>query len=128
MHPPWLTTTPWRPPANTARFDGLVVTSLRFLTSVVGKKQNESVFSDPTRLQQIVQNVVLPNIAMTENDEDLFDENPVWPEHVAFVPGSFGTHAALLMAARRRSTSVVTWRAPTLTRAAASQLVSSADW
>ncbi len=57
--------------------DLLATTCIRFLTSVVSKKMHEQLFRDPSTLKQIVENIVVPNLILTTEEEELFEDNPM---------------------------------------------------
>ncbi|CAM9100747.1 unnamed protein product, partial [Ectocarpus fasciculatus] len=58
-----------------AKFDILATSAIKFLTAVSGKEVNIGLFNDDI-LQQIVEKIVVKNLTCTENDVELFDENP----------------------------------------------------
>jgi exportin-2 (importin alpha re-exporter) len=57
------------------KYDVLATSSIKYLTSVSSKKMNNHLFSEQT-LQEIIQNIVVKNLTATENDEELFEDNP----------------------------------------------------
>ncbi len=57
--------------------DVLATTCIRFLTSVVSKKIHEHLFKDFNTLKQIVENIVVPNLMLTTEEEELFEDNPM---------------------------------------------------
>eukprot|EP01038_Epipyxis_sp_PR26KG_P004977 gene4977-6960_t len=57
------------------KYDILATSAIKFLTSVSGKQMNTSLFSDAA-LQDIIQHIVIKNLTATENDEELFEDNP----------------------------------------------------
>ncbi len=57
--------------------DVLATTCIRFLTSVVSKKMHEQLFRDPSTLKQIVENIAVPNMMLTTEEEELFEDNPM---------------------------------------------------
>mmetsp|Transcript_22084 Transcript_22084/g.77407 ORF Transcript_22084/g.77407 Transcript_22084/m.77407 type:complete len:992 (-) Transcript_22084:120-3095(-) len=59
------------------KYDRLVTTAIKFLSSVVGKKMHEDVFKDPGTLHTIMDKIVVPNLILRETDEELFEDNPV---------------------------------------------------
>lgn len=58
------------------KFDTLATGAIKFLTSVSSKQMNTHLFNDEV-LQQIVEQIVVPNLMATENDEELFEDNPL---------------------------------------------------
>jgi exportin-2 (importin alpha re-exporter) len=58
-----------------ARYDILVTTCIKFLTSV-SMSVHHSVFENPATLEQICTHIVIPNIKFREEDEELFEDNP----------------------------------------------------
>lgn len=62
--------------ANTAKNDGVVTTGIKFLTTV-SRSPDYQLFSDRTALTQVCQQIVIPNIELREEDEELFEDNPI---------------------------------------------------
>jgi exportin-2 (importin alpha re-exporter) len=58
-----------------ARYDILVTTCIKFLTSV-SMSVHHSVFESPATLEQICTHIVIPNIKFREEDEELFEDDP----------------------------------------------------
>jgi exportin-2 (importin alpha re-exporter) len=58
------------------KYDTLATGAIKFLTSVSSKQMNTHLFNDDI-LQQIVEQIVVPNLMATENDEELFEDNPL---------------------------------------------------
>ena len=58
-----------------ARYDTLVTTCIKFLTSV-SMSVHHSVFESPATLEQICTHIVIPNIKFREEDEELFEDDP----------------------------------------------------
>jgi len=58
-----------------ARYDTLVTTCVKFLTSV-SMSVHHSVFEAPATLEQICTHIVIPNITLREDDVELFEDNP----------------------------------------------------
>lgn len=54
------------------RFDALVTTAVRFLTSVVKKEWHKALFSSPQALKTICEKVVIPQLKLRESDVELF--------------------------------------------------------
>ena len=59
------------------RFDPVVTTALRFLTSAVKKPWNKQLFAQPGFLKAICESVVLPGLRLRDEDEEDFEDNPV---------------------------------------------------
>lgn len=59
-----------------AKHDQLVVTSMKYLSLLVGRPLYAKLFQSDDSLQQIVTSIVIPNLMVRESDEILFDENP----------------------------------------------------
>eukprot|EP00946_MAST-07B_sp_MAST-7B-sp1_P003469 g3469.t1 len=59
------------------RFDPVVTTALRFLTSAVKKPWNKELFAQPGFLKAICEGVVLPGLRLRDEDEEDFEDNPV---------------------------------------------------
>lgn len=55
--------------------DLLVSTAIEFLASIIERPAYQSLFEDPATLQNICQNVVVPNMQFRDTDEELFEEN-----------------------------------------------------
>lgn len=58
------------------KYDPLITTSMKFLTSLVSKQMYIQLFNNPTLLRQIIETIVVPNIIMREKEEELFEDNP----------------------------------------------------
>ncbi|CAM9594681.1 unnamed protein product, partial [Phaeothamnion confervicola] len=57
------------------KHDILATTCIRFLTSIVSKQMHAEMFGNPVLLTEILQRIVLPNLAIREGDEELFEDN-----------------------------------------------------
>ena len=57
------------------KHDILAANGIKFLTSVSSKQRNASLFTEDV-LRQIIHQIVVPNLASSEADEELFDNNP----------------------------------------------------
>jgi len=66
---------------NKPKYDPLVTIAIQFLTTV-SKSTCYTLFSPPEILQQICQNVVIPNIKLRKSDIEIFTDNP--QEYVRF--------------------------------------------
>ena len=58
------------------KYDQLASASIRFLTNVVSKQHYMHLFGNQESLEQIVQQIVVPNLRLREADEELFEDNP----------------------------------------------------
>jgi exportin-2 (importin alpha re-exporter) len=54
------------------RYDALVTTAVKFLTSVVKKEWHKSFFSSEVALKTICENIVVPQLKLRESDVELF--------------------------------------------------------
>jgi exportin-2 (importin alpha re-exporter) len=61
---------------NCAKHDRVVTAGIKFLTTV-SRSPDYSLFKDPAILAQVCQQIVIPNIQLREDDEELFEDNPV---------------------------------------------------
>jgi exportin-2 (importin alpha re-exporter) len=61
---------------NCAKHDRVVTAGIKFLTTVA-RSPDYALFSDPATLAQVCQQIVIPNIQLREDDEELFEDNPV---------------------------------------------------
>lgn len=59
------------------KYDGLISKALHFLTAVAGTKDHSQLFNDENVLNQIVEKVILPNVALRESDEEMFEDEPI---------------------------------------------------
>ena len=57
------------------KYDHLTSSSIKFLTSVGSKQMNIPLFTDAI-LKDIVEHIVIKNLMATENDEEIFEDNP----------------------------------------------------
>jgi exportin-2 (importin alpha re-exporter) len=60
-----------------AKNDILVSKALLFLTSVARIQEQAQVFSDPNVQSQIIEKVVLPNVALRDSDIEMFEDEPI---------------------------------------------------
>lgn len=58
------------------KYDTLVTTSIKFLSSLVAKKMHNNLFQDEATLRQIVSCIVIPNMMVRESDEEKFEDDP----------------------------------------------------
>ncbi|KAI0472065.1 chromosome segregation protein [Xylariaceae sp. FL0804] len=59
------------------KFDNLVSRALHFLTAIAGTAQHSAAFNDENVLSQVVEKVVLPNVALRESDIEMFEDEPI---------------------------------------------------
>lgn len=59
------------------KFDLLVVKALLFLNSVAKMPQYQSIFNNENALREIIEKIILPNVAFREIDEEMFEDEPV---------------------------------------------------
>ena len=58
------------------KHDTLATTSIRFLSSLVGKLMHKNLFNNPDTLRNIIAKIVIPNIMIRETDEEKFEDDP----------------------------------------------------
>eukprot|EP00529_Nitzschia_sp_RCC80_P005611 CAMPEP_0113490560 /NCGR_PEP_ID=MMETSP0014_2-20120614/27110_1 /TAXON_ID=2857 /ORGANISM="Nitzschia sp." /LENGTH=976 /DNA_ID=CAMNT_0000384337 /DNA_START=77 /DNA_END=3007 /DNA_ORIENTATION=+ /assembly_acc=CAM_ASM_000159 len=58
------------------KHDQLVVMSMKFLSVLVGRQYYNSLFTGEGTLQQIISQIVIPNMKVREVDEENFEDNP----------------------------------------------------
>lgn len=59
------------------KYDNLVSKSLHFLTAVASTADHATMFNDENVLSQIVEKVIIPNIALRESDIEMFEDEPI---------------------------------------------------
>lgn len=59
------------------RYDGLVSKALHYLTAVAGTFELAGIFNDGNVLGQVVEGVILPNVALRESDLEMFEDEPI---------------------------------------------------
>ncbi|KAI1339053.1 chromosome segregation protein [Xylariaceae sp. FL0016] len=59
------------------KYDNLVSKALHFLTAIAVTAQHSGAFNDENVLSQVVEKVVLPNVALRESDIELFEDEPI---------------------------------------------------
>ncbi|KAI1075276.1 chromosome segregation protein [Whalleya microplaca] len=59
------------------KYDNLVSKALHFLTAIAGTPQHSGAFNEEGVLSQVVEKVVLPNVALRESDIELFEDEPI---------------------------------------------------
>lgn len=62
--------------SNAPKYDGVVTSGIKFLTAV-SRSPDYKLFQDQAVLGQICKSIVVPNIELREEDEELFEDNPV---------------------------------------------------
>ncbi len=58
------------------KYDTLITSAIKFLSSVVSKQMNTALFNEQA-LSDIIQHIVIKNLTVTDNDEELFEDNPM---------------------------------------------------
>lgn len=58
------------------KHDQLATTSIRFLSSLVGKLMHKGLFSQESTLRDIITKIVIPNLMIREVDEEKFEDDP----------------------------------------------------
>lgn len=58
------------------KHDTLATTSIRFLSSLVGKLMHKNLFSSTDTLRNITSKIVIPNLMIREVDEEKFEDDP----------------------------------------------------
>ncbi|PKS05337.1 hypothetical protein jhhlp_008711 [Lomentospora prolificans] len=59
------------------KYDQVVSKALHFLTAVASTKEHSGNFNNEETLSQIVEKVILPNVALRESDIELFEDEPI---------------------------------------------------
>ncbi|KAG6026777.1 hypothetical protein E4U19_002414 [Claviceps sp. Clav32 group G5] len=59
------------------KYDNLVSKCLHFLTAVASTSDHANIFNDENVLSQIVEKVILPNVALRESDIEMFEDEPI---------------------------------------------------
>ncbi|PFH56975.1 hypothetical protein XA68_15683 [Ophiocordyceps unilateralis] len=59
------------------KYDNLVSKALHFLTAVAKTSQHSEKFEESEVLRQIVEKVILPNVALRESDMEMFEDEPI---------------------------------------------------
>lgn len=57
--------------------DILVSKALHFLTSIGGINEQAQTFNDPNVQNQIIEKVILPNVALRDSDVEMFEDEPI---------------------------------------------------
>ncbi|KAL1901567.1 importin-alpha export receptor [Ceratocystis pirilliformis] len=59
------------------KYDGIASKALHFLTAVAGTREQSDNFNSEPVLSQIVEKVILPNLALRESDMEMFEDEPI---------------------------------------------------
>ncbi|KAF0641152.1 hypothetical protein FPSE5266_03215 [Fusarium pseudograminearum] len=59
------------------KYDVIVSKALHFLTAIASSAQHSGIFNSEEVLTQIVEKVILPNVALRESDVELFEDEPI---------------------------------------------------
>ena len=59
------------------KYDTIVSRALHFLTAVASTKDHSGLFNSEDVLNQIVEKVILPNVALRESDIEMFEDEPI---------------------------------------------------
>ncbi|KAF5706327.1 putative importin-alpha export receptor [Fusarium globosum] len=59
------------------KYDLIVSKALHFLTAIASSTQHSGIFNSENVLTQIVEKVILPNVALRESDIELFEDEPI---------------------------------------------------
>jgi exportin-2 (importin alpha re-exporter) len=59
------------------KYDGVVSKALHFLTAIAGSHEHANIFNDGNALSQVIEKVVLPNVALRESDLEMFEDEPI---------------------------------------------------
>lgn len=59
------------------KHDVLISKALSFLTSVAANPERAKMFVAEDTLQNIIKNIVLPNVTLQESDEEMFEDDPI---------------------------------------------------
>lgn len=59
------------------KFDGIVSKALHFLTAIASTREHSEIFNNTDVLTQIVEKVILPNVALRESDIEMFEDEPI---------------------------------------------------
>lgn len=62
--------------SNLPKYDGVVTSAIKFLTSVATGVHFE-LFKDPSTLKSICEKILIPSMTLRESDEELFEDNPI---------------------------------------------------
>ncbi|KAI2473802.1 putative mportin-alpha export receptor [Annulohypoxylon bovei var. microspora] len=59
------------------KYDNLVSKALHFLTAIAASPKHSTSFNNENVLNQVVEKVILPNVALRESDVELFEDEPI---------------------------------------------------
>ncbi|KAK5993295.1 Importin alpha re-exporter [Cladobotryum mycophilum] len=59
------------------KYDNITSKALHFLTAVAGTREHSELFNSEEVLTQIVEKVILPNVALRESDIEMFEDEPI---------------------------------------------------
>jgi exportin-2 (importin alpha re-exporter) len=59
-----------------AKFDGLAISAMKFLATVSSKAMNRGIFT-PEILQQIIEQIVVRNLTISDADVEAFEDQPM---------------------------------------------------
>jgi exportin-2 (importin alpha re-exporter) len=59
------------------KYDALVSRALQFLTAVASVQSHAQVFNNEQTLSEIVEKVILPNVALRDSDIEMFEDEPI---------------------------------------------------
>src|SRR5690606_33628123 len=59
------------------KYDQVVSKALHFLTAVASTREHSNNFNSEETLSQIVERVILPNVALRESDIEMFEDEPI---------------------------------------------------
>ncbi len=75
----------WGDKGKLPKYDIIISSAMKFLAGVVSKEFHKDVFAAPDTLLGICRNVAIPNLVIRENDEEVFEDNPVRKRLPAFI-------------------------------------------
>ncbi|GJQ10527.1 hypothetical protein GpartN1_g2318.t1 [Galdieria partita] len=61
---------------SSSKYDQVVTAGMGLLT-IVSKSVDFGLFSEPDTLKQVCEYIIIPNVELREDDQDLFEENPM---------------------------------------------------
>ena len=62
---------------QSTKYDILASNGMNFLSSVAASPHQASTFNNEDALKQIIEKVIMPNIALRQSDEELFEDEPI---------------------------------------------------
>ncbi|RLV92555.1 Importin alpha re-exporter [Spathaspora sp. JA1] len=60
-----------------SKYDLLVVKSLQFLTDIIKIENYQNIFQTESSINEIIEKIILPNIYFRENDQEIFEDDPL---------------------------------------------------